>query len=107
MKTQFTISDDAGIITVGAANGDDEYILWQKGLGELEEIHFEYDDQINSGYSIVNECSIDNDGCHIVLKSGKLVHFYWSPPRHEDLNQFIEYLLDIYKKNEGIIHDLR
>jgi hypothetical protein len=107
MTTQFAISDEEGIITIGAANGDDDYILWQKGLDESEKIHFTYQDQINSEYNIVTECSIDNDGCHIVLKSGEVVHFYWNPPRHVGLDKFIEYLRGLYSEKEGVIYDLR
>jgi len=107
MMTQFSISDDEGIITIGDANGDDDYILWQKSLDESEEIHFEYKNQISSGYNIVSECCIDNDGCHIVLNSGELVHFYWNPPRHSGLDKFIKCLCELYNKKEETIYDLR
>lgn len=107
MKTEFTdiLSDDVRI--VGASNGGNKYILWQKTDSEQGQVYFEYDSQNNSGYNIVQEIMLDNDGCHLVLKNAELVHFYWNSTRHSDLSSFVAALKSLYFHEEIEIDDLR
>ena len=105
MNTEFTNELNDGIYVVGASNGEEDYILWQQSENEPDQIHFEFNSQINSGYNILRECLIDNDGCHIVLNDGQLVHFYWHPPRHPKLEKFVEGLKKIYAGSDVKIDD--
>jgi hypothetical protein len=107
MQTQFAFSHEEGVRLVGASNGDDDYLLWQQSDTDSDAVHFEYNDQTNSGYGIVRECSVDSDGCHIVLNDGKLLHFYWSPPWHKNLDRFVRELRLIYGLNGDFLEDLR
>ena len=107
MNTEIITGIQDGILLASASNGSDDYIIWQRPENELGEVHFEWDDQLNSGYNIVSECTIDEDGCHLALNTGVLVHFYWNPPRHKKLEEFISKLMKIYFKNESVISDLR
>jgi len=107
MKTKIHIGADEGVFYVGAMNNDTDYILWQSSELDLQEIYFEYNDQINSGYESVKECTVDNDACHIVLKTGEVVSFYWNPPKHDQLGEFVEHLKKVYARNPSIIEDLR
>ncbi len=95
------------MVTVGVMNDETDYMLWQYSMDEPDQIYFEYYDQINSGYNTIQECCIDNDGCHIVLNNKSMVHFYWNPPRHKDLEQFVVALYSIYQDHKDIIDDLR
>lgn len=107
MQTLFTASHEDGIRLVGASNGDDGYLLWQQRDMDPKSVHFEYDNQVNSGYDTVKECTVDSDGCHIVLKDGKMLHFYWHPPRHQDLDLFVRGLVSIYGDDGAVFEDLR
>ncbi len=107
MATEIVTSKEGGGLMAAASNGEDDYLLWQRSDSKPGEIYFEYNDQINSGYGIVEECTLDNDGCHIGLNNGNLVHFYWRPPNHESLNDLIFRLKEIYSKNPLIISDER
>lgn len=103
MNTTIANTHEDGIHTVGASNGDADYILWQVSKEEPDSVYFEYYDQINSGYNNVTECTIDMDGLHAVLKDGALVHFYWHPPRHPDLATLVEGLRSIYASIPDIL----
>ncbi|MBN2295375.1 MAG: hypothetical protein JXM70_23290 [Pirellulales bacterium] len=107
MRTEFVTSRQDGTLIVGASNGKDDYILWQRSEHERDHIYFEFRDQFNSGYNIVEECTIDNDGCHIVLNNGDMVHFYWQPPRHTNLEDFVSELTSLYGENASMIDDSR
>jgi hypothetical protein len=107
MNTEFANVLDGAVQILGASNGEDDYILWQKSEDEPNQIHFEFDSQINSGYNNIEECLIDNDGCHILLSNSQLVHFYWQPPRHKELELFITDLKELYFNKELEIDDQR
>jgi hypothetical protein len=103
MPTAFSDQRDSNTRTIGAANGDSDYVLWQYDLSHPAEVYFEYDDQANGGYDIVRECHASRDGCHIVLRTGELVHIYWSPPGHPELKQFVSALRQLYRGTAGIL----
>ena len=107
MITTIVKTHEEGLHTIGASNGDADYILWQVSEEEPESVYFEHGDQVNSGYDNVSECAIDMDGCHIFLKNGTLVHFYWNPPRHPDLPILVDGLRSLYASTPHIleIHD--
>jgi hypothetical protein len=107
MQTQFSVSYEDGVRLVGASNGDGEYLLWQQDDTDPKKVHFEYNDQVNSGYNAIKECAVDSDGCHIVLIDGKMLHFYWHPPRHRDLDLFVRGLVSIYGPDGAVLQDLR
>ncbi len=108
MTTTIVNKYEDGVHTVAASNGGADYILWQVGADEPNAVYFEPGDQSNSGYDHVSECTVDMDGCHIVLSNGYLVHFYWNPPRHPELGTFTEGLRSIYASTPDIleVHDL-
>ncbi|MBA4017998.1 MAG: hypothetical protein C0483_12560 [Pirellula sp.] len=107
MQTQFSVSHEHGVRLVGASNGDDEYLLWQQDDSDPKTVHFEFDDQVNSGHNNVKGCTVDSDGCHIVLIDGKMLHFNWHPPRHRDLDLFVRGLVSIYGPDRAVLEDLR
>lgn len=107
MQTLFSVRHDDGVRLVGASNGDDEYLLWQQDDTEPQTVHFEYNDQVNSGYNAIKECAVDMDGCHIVLNDGTMLHFYWQPARHRDLDLFVRGLVSIYGPDGTVLQDLR
>ena len=107
MLTEMITSREDGIIMAGASNGKDDYLLWQRSDSEAGNIYFEYNDQLNSGYDILEALTLDNDGCHLVLENGKLVHFVWHPTGHENLDEFVSQLKEIYSEAPSIINDLR
>jgi hypothetical protein len=77
------VNKENDVLIVGVQNGTGDYIMWQRGLkaetGSNDGIYFEYTDQRNGDYDIVAECTVTNDGIHIVLSNGELVHFYFPP----------------------------
>lgn len=83
------VEDDVLIVSVLDLDGS--YFMWQRGLteevGSEDGVYFEFDDQINGGHNIVTECTVTNDGIHVVLAKGKLEHFYFplSFDRHKEL----------------------
>jgi hypothetical protein len=103
MPTVFSDRCTGNTRIIGAANSESEYVLWQYDLIEPDEIYFEFDDQSNGGYNIVRECHVGRDGCHIVLREGKLVHIYWNPPGHPDLKRFVSALRELYPSPAGIL----
>ncbi len=108
MSTKIVNKKENGVHTVAATNGDDDYILWQVTDEKPDSVYFEYYDQINSGYNVVTECTVDMDGLHAVLQDGTQVHFYWIPPRHSDLATLVEGLRSIYSPAPTTlaVHDL-
>ena len=90
MPTEIAIDSKDDVMLVGASDGCGEYILWQRPTGSLErsEIHFEWNDQVNGGYHLVQECSVGRDGVHVVLLDDQLVHFYFSELDERDWNRF-------------------
>jgi len=99
-----TIEGD--VLSVAVQGWDNSYILWQKGLtedvGSEDGVYFECDDQKNSGYNNVKECTVTNDGIHIVLANDTLAHFYFI----KGFNKFSELksgLENIYQGNELVL----
>lgn len=109
METVFAFPSSEDVQLLGASNGDAEYILWQYTDERNEPVYFEWDDQANGGYDNVLECTVDMDGCHIAIRAGHIVHFYWNPPRHRDLKRFVDGLRAIYGKTTNTleVHDYR
>ena len=107
MQTQFAFSHYEGVKLVGASNGDADYLLWQQSDADPNAVHFEYNEQIDSGYGIIKECAVDLDGCHIILNDGRFLHFYWHPPRHKELDRFVLELRSIYSSSGDVLQDLR
>ena len=94
------------VLAVGVTGLDGSYVMWQKGLteavGSEDGIYFEIDDQSNGGYNIVKECTVTNDGIHLVLVSGKLEHFYF-PPDFNKVTELQESLEKIYQGSEHVL----
>lgn len=88
-----TYEDD--ILFVGVYNDPDEYMLWQSSPSEGE-IHFEWDSQVNGSYDNIQECSIDKDGIHVVLKNKKMVHFYFVDCSTKQWHLFVKGLKKTY-----------
>jgi len=98
------IENDVLIVSVLGADGS--YFMWQKGLseevGSKDGIYFEFDDQINGSHNLVAECTVTNDGIHIVLTTGKLEHFYF-PPSFDKYEELQVGLNNIYAEQRGIL----
>jgi hypothetical protein len=97
-----TIENNVLIVAVQDSAGG--YFIWQKGLtkevGSEDGVYFEFDDQVNGGYDIVKECTIDTDGIHVVLSNGRLAHFYF-PKEFKKYSELKNGLLKVY---EGLEH---
>ncbi len=69
------------VLVVSVVGCDGSYFMWQKGLteevGSDDGIYFEFDDQINGRHNQVKECTVTNDGIHVVLANGNLKHLYF------------------------------
>ena len=105
MRTSYVNKTIDGITVVGASNAENDYILWQfDGDGP---IHFEWNDQKNSGLDIVSEITLDQNGCHLVV-AGEIVSIYWSPPRGEGIAELANGLRELYPGRNSIlvVHDL-
>jgi hypothetical protein len=98
------IENDVMIVSVLGADGS--YFMWQKGLTEdvgLEDgIYFEFNDQINGRHNQVKECTVTNDGIHVVLSNGALEHFYF-PPNFNKLQELRAGLNKMYSDQGGIV----
>jgi hypothetical protein len=109
MNYQEQIEND--VLVVAVVDAKDSYFMWQRGLtedvGSEDGIYFEFDDQINGGHEIMKECTIDLDGMHVVLASGKMEHFYF-PPKFDKYIELKKGLLKIYEGNEHVLefHDI-
>jgi hypothetical protein len=94
------------VLVVSVVDSDGNYFMWQKGLteevGSDDGIYFEYNDQINGRHNQVTECTITNDGIHIVLANGNLEHFYF-PAKFDKFNELRAGLNKIYAEHGGII----
>lgn len=101
------LEDEVLTVCVGTEDG---YFMWQKGLteevGSKDGIYFEFDDQINGGFNIVKECTIDFDGMHVVLENGKLEHFHF-PKDFDKYSELKSGLLKIYEEDIKVLefHD--
>lgn len=99
-----TIENDVLVVSVQGADGS--YFMWQKGLtekiGSDNGIYFEFNDQINGRYNHVKECTVTNDGIHVVLANDNLVHFCF-PPDFNQLQEFQIGLNKIYTEQAGIV----
>lgn len=102
MQTKTIRTKEDGVLLVGASNNENEYVLWQKREND-NSVHFEWDDQINSGTDIVDECTIDKDGMHMVLKDQRLIHFYFNDCSSQSWKELIEGLEEIYKSAPKIL----
>ncbi len=93
------------VLVVSVLGSDGSYFMWQKGLtedvGSEDGIYFEFDDQINGGHNQVKECTVTNDGIHVVLGNGKLEHFYF-PPKFDKFKELQAGLNKIYAEQGGI-----
>ncbi|MCW8875696.1 MAG: hypothetical protein OQK51_01450 [Kangiellaceae bacterium] len=94
------------VLLVSVLGADDSYFMWQKGLtkevGSDDGIYFEFDDQINGGHNLVTECTVTNDGIHVVLSNGKLENFYF-PPDFDKYKELKDGLNNIYAEQRGIL----
>lgn len=100
---EFT-ENDVFTVVLGFAN--DEYLMWQlelsEAVGSEDGIYFEYNSQKNGGYDTVKECTISNDGIHLVLENGQLLHFYFT----NKFSQFSELkrgLNKIYRGQQNVL----
>ncbi len=94
------------VLVVSVLGVDGSYFIWQKGLtedvGSDDGIYFEFDDQINGNYNQIKECTVTNDGIHVVLANGNLEHFYF-PPDFDKLQELQAGLKKIYAEQSGIV----
>jgi len=63
-----------GVHLCGIRGPNDEYILFQRGETDTSasDIHFEYVDQVNSGYDVVRECRLSRQ--LLVIELSKPMH---------------------------------
>ncbi len=106
MNTQITTNKEENIFIVGVTNESEEYFLWQREDDSKTDIYFEYNEQINSGYNIIAECTVMLDGIHLVLSSGKLLHFYFNNLPYTEYKKFVESLKFLYSEQHEILEVL-
>jgi hypothetical protein len=94
------------VLVVSLLGADGSYFMWQKGLteevGSNDGIYFEFNDQTNGRHNQVKECTVMNDGIHVVLSNGNLEHFYF-PPNFDRLQELQAGLNKIYAEQDGIV----
>jgi hypothetical protein len=103
--------EENDVLTVVIQGVDGSYFMWQRGLtedvGASDGVYFEVDTQNRGGHEVVKECSLDEDGIHVVLRNGELEHFYF-PPKFDKHHELQTGLLKIYQGKENVleIHDI-
>lgn len=94
------------VLVVSVVGTDGSYFMWQKGLtegvGSDDGIYFEFNDQINGRHNQVKECTVTNDGIHVVLTNGNLEHFYF-PPNFDKFQELQAGLNKIYAEQSDIV----
>ncbi|MCS6125502.1 hypothetical protein [Shewanella baltica] len=94
------------VLIVSVLGEDGNYFMWQKGLtedvGSEDGIYFEFNDPINGGHDLVNECTVTNDGIHVVLANGKLAHLYF-PPNFDKYKELQAGLNNLYAEQGEIL----
>lgn len=98
------LENDVLTICIGEVDGC--YFMWKKGLtedvGSEDGIYFEFDDKVNGGANIVKECTVTNDGVHVVLTSGDLKHLYFPScfGKHDELKRGLN---KIYEGEKNVV----
>ncbi|WP_020405017.1 hypothetical protein [Hahella ganghwensis] len=94
------------VLAVGVSGWDGGYFMWQRGLteetGASDGIYFEFDDQSNGGFNIVKECTITNDGMHVLLSNRSLAHLYF-PKGFTRFKELKDSLLKMYQGSEHVL----
>lgn len=98
------VENDVLVVVVQGEGGG--YFMWQKGLtnevASDDGIYFEFNDQINGSFNQVKECTVTNDGIHVILSNGNSEHFYF-PPNFDKLEELQVGLNKIYTGRGGIV----
>jgi hypothetical protein len=106
MPTQIANQVEDEILLVGATNGPESYILWQMGLDEPEEIHFEYDDQINGNYDNVESVRITKECVRVQLSGDQeqeIVEFPLKEVAEIEFNKLVAGLREVYRNRDDIL----
>jgi hypothetical protein len=103
VNTQIAITTENNVTTVGVTDESEEYLMWQIEEGDEQNIHFEYNDQINSGYNNIKEITLMLDGIHLEMSTGELVHFYFNNLSKSEYLRFVSALEGIYSSNPEIL----
>jgi hypothetical protein len=103
VKTQIAITNEDNVAMVGITDESQEYFLWQVDHDDQQSIYFEYNDQKNSGYNIIQECTVMLDGMHLVLSSDEWLHFYFNDLNRSEYNKLIVALENIYSSQPNIL----
>lgn len=94
------------VLVVAVQGKDGGYFMWQKGLtkevGSDDGIYFEFNDQINGSFNQVKECTVTNDGIHVILSNGNSEHVYF-PPNFDKLEELQVGLNKIYAEQGDIV----
>ena len=78
METQISIRQNENVFTVGIAGESGAYFLWQSTEAQ-------------------------DDGVHLALKSGELLHLYFNDVSEEEYEILVEALKKIYIKQPSIL----
>jgi hypothetical protein len=106
MPTQIANQVEDDILLVGASNGPESYILWQVGLDEPEEIHFEYDDQINGNYDNVDSVRITKEYVRVQLSGDQdqaVVEFPLEDVAEVDFHKLLAGLREVYRDRDDVL----
>ena len=103
MNTQIAITTEGNVTTVGVSDESQEYLLWQIQEGDEQNIYSEYNDQNNSGYNNIKECTLMLDGIHLVMSSGELVHFYFNNLHKSEYLKLVSALEIVYSSKPGVL----
>lgn len=106
MTTEISVESIDGVLSVRAADGPKEYILWQWTESAPQDIYFEVNDPINGDYNFIYECTVMLDGVHIVTSDQDLIHFYFDGISPELYTKFSDGLKQIYALVPGVLEVL-
>jgi len=94
------------VLIVSVVGSDGSYFMWQKGLteevGSDDGVYFEFNDQINGRHNQVTECTVTNNGIHVVLASGKSEQFNF-PSQFDKYQELRAGLNKVYAEHGGIV----
>ena len=95
---------DNGILLVGAQNSETEYMLWQLDIDGANELHYEYNSQINGGYDQLTNVTVTPEGIHVVLNNKNICRLSFRGITKTELNKLINGLELIYERRSDILH---
>ena len=100
----YSESVENDVLVIRLQVSDNEYLLWQLSLDDedVAGVYFEFNDQLNGGYSNVKEICLMRDGIHFVMADDRLEHFYFKK-KFDNYTQLVAGLTKIYKNSPSVL----